>query len=920
MLPKLTSKFYTKMHFNTKLLLSCLAFLLISINGKAQTTVCLGTDASVCTGNSVLIQDCNPGVISGTVMASPTNVSLTDDSWSAVVPIGFNFNFYGNTYNQCVIGSNGVVSFNLTNANGYCPWALGGVGTLPSAGFAAALNSMMPAYHDINPGNSPGGSIFYETIGTAPNRRFIVIYRNLSNFGPVGFCADMALVMNETSNSFEFHLGFKSMSPTWNGGLAIQGSQNMTGTLAHITPGRNNTQWTATQDSKMWTPTAPNNTSNYTISDIPYEVFVNGNVPNNLAWANTANSTTWPYNGGDLNVPQAIPGVTGYFLSNITPVACSNNPITSFSDTTFITGVSSSVTATMTDDICSSGQGSVTANPQIGLAPYTFNWPGLGNATTPTVNNIFSGTYTVEMTDSLGCLSTATVVVGDTPATFQGSTTNVSCPGGSDGTAFAEIIPANGTITYQWDDPLSQTTQTATGLSAGTYNCIISSDIGCLDTVTLTVNEIPGMIANIANQIDVSCYTGNDGIIDVSVIQGTPPYTYVWDNSISTTNIANDLVVGQHTLTITDDNGCVISITGTMNEPDPLDIVFITPDTQICPEDDILLSALGSGGSSQYIFTWSQGGAILGTGDQILVDPTVTNTTYCVELSEVCGSPVDNECVLIYFPTPIVPSAIPDETEKCLPGYFEFTNTSTNPGEIASTYWDFGNVSWNQLEVGNDSTSLEFGQVGFHDLTITMTSIFGCVYTDSIMNIVEVKQNPTADFLFTSNPATIFETTVKMQDKSSSDVIGWEWFSPGSNPISSTATNPEFIFPEGIVDQYPVQLAVVTERGCTDTVEYLFNVIYDVIIYAPNTFTPDGDEFNQIWRPQLTGINIYDFDLYIFNRWGELVWETHDPNVGWDGTYDGKIAPDGPYSWRARASNNYNDEKYEFNGAINLIR
>ena len=903
-----------------KLLTFFIALMCISVNVRAQNPVCLGTDATVCVGNSVLIQDCNPGVISGTTITNPTTVTLTDDSWSAAVPIGFNFNFYGNTYNQCVIGSNGVVSFNTANANGYCPWALGGVGALPSPAFAAALNSIMPAYHDINPGASPGGSIYYKTIGTAPNRRFVIVYSNLANFGPVGFCADMAVVMNETANTFEFHLGFKSMSPTWNGGLAIQGSQNSTGTIAHITPGRNNTQWVAIQDSKIWTPTAPNNTANYTISNIPYEVFVNGNVNNTLAWANTVNTTTWPYNGGILNVPQAMPGVTGYFLSSVTPVACSNNPVTSFSDTTFITGVSSSVTATATDDICSSGQGSVTAIPQNGQPPFTFNWPGLGNATTATVNNIFGGTYTVEMTDSLGCVSTTNVLVGDTPAIFQGTTTNVTCPGGSDGTAFAEIIPANGTITYQWDDPLAQTTQTATGLSAGNYSCIISSDIGCLDTVELVVTEIPGMIATIVSKTDVSCYTGNDGIIDVDIIQGSPPYSYVWDNSASTTNIANDLVVGQHTLTITDDNGCVITITGTLGEPDPLDITFITPDTQICSEDDILLSAIGSGGSSQYIFTWSQGGAIIGTGDQILVDPTVTNTTYCVELSEVCGSPVDNECVLIYFPTPIAPNASPDEVEKCLPGAFEFTNTSSNQGEIASTYWEFGNVYWDQLEVGNDSTSVEFGQVGFFDLTMTVTSVFGCVYVDSISNIVEVKKNPTADFLFTSNPVTIFETTVKMQDKSSTDVVSWEWYSPNSIPVSSTLTNPEFVFPEGIVGQYPVQLSVVTERGCVDTIEYLFNVIYDVLCFAPNTFTPDGDEFNETWQPQITGINIFDFDLYIYNRWGELIWESHDPSAAWDGTYNNEKVPDGAYAWWARASTNYDDEKIEFNGTINIIR
>ncbi|MEJ6756957.1 MAG: PKD domain-containing protein, partial [Crocinitomicaceae bacterium] len=187
------------MTYTTKALATLSIILVTFTSINAQTTVCLGSDATVCIGSPVLIQDCNPGVTTGTVVANPSNVFLSDDSWSAAVPIGFNFNFYGNTFTNCVIGSNGLVSFNLANANGYCPWALGGAGTMPNPGFASALNSMMPAYHDINPAASPNGSIYYETIGTAPNRRFVVVYKNLQNFGPAGFCADMALIMNETS-------------------------------------------------------------------------------------------------------------------------------------------------------------------------------------------------------------------------------------------------------------------------------------------------------------------------------------------------------------------------------------------------------------------------------------------------------------------------------------------------------------------------------------------------------------------------------------------------------------------------------------------------------------------------------------------------------------------------------------------------
>jgi len=902
-----------------KLLFIILGILIPSIS-NSQTQVCLGTDADVCVGSSIDIVDCNPGTISGVVLPSPTTVSLSDDSWSGAVPIGFSVNFYGSSYTQCVIGSNGVISFNLANANGYCPWALGSVGPLPSAGFAAAHNSMMPAYHDINPAASPGGSIFYQTIGTAPNRQFVVVYKNLSAFGTPGFCVDMGVIVNETSNTIEYHISYKALNTGWNGGLAIQGVQNAGGSTATITPGRNNSQWSIlTPEAKQWTPTSPTNTNAYTISNIPFAPIVNGaNGNNGLAWGNTANNNTQPYNNGTLTVNPVLPGTTGYFLVNSLPVGCSNNPVVANSDTTFITGVSSAVSASSTPDICSSNQGTVTATPLAGSPTYTYEWPTLGNATTQTVTGVGAGTYQVIMTDGNGCSSTANVTVGDTPASFSGSTTVVSCPGGNDGTATAEMTPPLGNITYQWDDPLMQTTQTATGLAAGTYNCTVTSDVGCTDVVTVTVTEIPGMIGVITSQSDVTCNSGNDGIIDVDVTQGTAPYTYSWDNSASTTDVATDLVAGTHTVTVTDANGCVITITGTIGEPTPLAITSLTPDTQICPEDDIMLTVVGSGGSSPYTFTWTENGTTIGTGTTITVDPEFTNTQYCVTLSEACGSPTDDGCLMITFPTPIEPSAVPDEPEKCMPGYFEFTNTSTNGGEIATTYWEFG-PDGAALETGNDSTHYQFNEVGIFDVILTTTSIYGCVYTDTMESIVEVKPNPIADFTFSANPTTIFEPAVQMQDRSSVDVIGWNWYSPYSFPDASSVSDPKFYFPEE-VGTYPVTLSVVTEHGCVDTLTLYLSVVQDILFFAPNAFTPDGDEHNQYWKAQIQGIDVYDFDLFIFNRWGEVIWENHDPSVGWDGTYNGQIVQTGMYTWRARVKDLYNDASYEFNGSINLLK
>jgi gliding motility-associated-like protein len=885
-----------KLKLNMNRLITVISLSLSSLTSLSQllppVSLCLGDDATVCQGQQVTINNCGGGggsnPAAGLYLNAPANVNLSDDVYSGVVPIGFTFNFYNNNHTQLVIGSNGLLTFDLGKANGFCAWALGGAGTVPNPGFVDYRNATMGCYMDMNPGL--GGQIQYQTIGTAPNRVFAAIWKEVPVFS-CGGCSYFAILLYEGSNNIEYHIGNKMPCTGWNGGLAVQATENAAGNIGHFTPGRNNAQWSANQDGKRYTPTSPGNTAAYTVSTIPYLLVSSPGT--NLQWQNTLGQS-FPYNNGVLNVTQVPPGTTGYFL---TGSACGASIGSVTQDTTWLTRVNSTVTATSTPDICSSGIGTVTATPGNGIAPFTFTWPSLA-ASGPSVTNVSAGTYQVAMIDGNGCPSQATVTVGDTPANFTGATTLVTCPGGTDGTATATMTPLLGNITYLWDDPAAQTTSTATGLAAGTYNCTVTSDIGCADVVTVNVTEIPGMIATIANQTDVTCYTGNDGMIEVNVIQGTPGYSYSWDNSISTSNIANDLFVGDHTLTITDQNDCIITISTTLAEPEPLQITLLTNDTQICPENTATLDVAGSGGSSPYTFTWYENGSIIGNGAQITVDPNVTNTQYCVVLSEQCGSPTVDSCMIVYFPTPILPILTPDKFESCIPGEFTFTNTSDNGIEIATMYVLFSEGTTALLN-GTDPITVTFQDPTTYSVDMTVTSVYGCVYSNSHQNIVEVVPNPEADFTFSSNPATIFETSILMQDRSSFDVVQWEWSSPGSSPSYSYSENPTFMFPEGEVGEYPVTLTVTTENGCTDTVTYIMNIVPAIIFYAPNTFTPDDDEFNQSWEFYVSGIDIYDFELTIFNRWGETIWETKDASAKWDGTYNGERIQEGTYVWKS---------------------
>ncbi len=904
---------FTKQKTTMKIILLSIAFL-ISLTSLAQVQVCLGNDVTVCQGQTVTITNCNPGSGSqntqGINLPSPTVLALSDDVWSNTVPVGFPFSFYGNTYNNCVIGSNGLISFNTSNANGYCAYSLTGAGTLPTTSLTSALNSIMLAYQDMLPSLN-SGTIQYQTIGTAPNRKFVVLYQNVYFYSCTTVCNYFAVILNETSNTIEMHIGNKATCGAFNGGLAIQGIQNSAGNAAVITPGRNNSVWTANQDSRLFTPASPTNTATYVETQIPY-VQVNG-INGSQQWGNTLGAT-FPYNNGVLNVTLIPPGTTGYF---ITASACGAG-LGAISDTTWITRTSVSANATALTDYCSAGVGSANVITGNGTQPFTFSWTPSGQ-TTPMATNLVTGPYSCLVTDANGCSTTVNVNVPNSISIATATGTLVSCPGGSDGTATATMNPTSPTVTYNWYDAGGQTMATATGLSAGTYHCEVSTGSGCIDTAEVIITEIPGMIASIANQSNVTCNSGNDGMIEVTVSQGTMPYSYSWDNSSSTANIANDLAAGTQTLTITDALGCVITQIGALTEPAPLAVSFITPDATICSESTIDLTATGSGGSSPYTFTWSANGIVIGVGQTITVDPNYSGTVYSVTLTEDCGSPSAQAFVTISFPTDIIPSIVPDKPVDCVPGSFIFTNNSNNGSEIATTEFIFGNLK-DTIVNGSNPVAISYSNPGIYSVDIVIKSIYGCTYTKTFTNIVEVVDNPTASFTMSSNPTSIYETTIQMQDNSSTGVVSWEWYAADANPSTSFDQYPSFSFPEGFTGEYPIRLVVTTDGGCIDTIVNILQVNTDIIFYAPNVFTPDGDEHNQNWKFYVDGIDIYNFDLFIFNRWGEIIWESHDPSVYWDGTYDGKILQDGTYTWKASVKDLNSDNKKNFQGSITIIR
>ena len=444
--------------------------------------------------------------------------------------------------------------------------------------------------------------------------------------------------------------------------------------------------------------------------------------------------------------------------------------------------------------------------------------------------------------------------------------------------------------------------------NVGWATCNVNGGLGP-DTVFVSPG-LPNIQTTISTFTEPLCYLDCDGTATVTPINGGPIYNYLWSNG-QTSQTSINLCAGTYNVVVTDNNGCTGNSSITINQPTQIIFDTLIGIDVTCDENDGSVIMEGAGGTQPYNY---------------LIDNVISNDTinglsggnYLISIQDINGCQVDSN-IYLNFPTPITPSLIPLDTVNCIPGDFIFTNLSTPIANIVSTYIQFGDNTDTTILLNNGFTHI-YDSVGVWDITMSVTSDYGCVYTQTFTNIVETKPLPTAQFSISPNPTTFFEVTVMVQDQSYSNIVDWWWYAPDATPTLSITNNSTFTFPEGIVGQYPIYLVVTDNLGCTDTTSRILTVISDVLSFIPNTFTPDGDEHNQDWGFNFDGIDETGFSLLIFNRWGEIIWETHDSHEKWDGTYRGMIVPEGMYVWKSTFGVINTDEKRTINGTVNVIR
>jgi len=425
--------------------------------------------------------------------------------------------------------------------------------------------------------------------------------------------------------------------------------------------------------------------------------------------------------------------------------------------------------------------GSATVTPSGATPPYTYQWNDPLMQTGPTATGLAAGIYQVEVLDATGCASVTTVEVQATPVVDFDAVpmvTNVNCFNESTGGAIVNATGGTGTIDYLWNvgaiaGPI------ASGLSAGTYEVYATDQAGCADTLEVTISQpataLDGMVVSESN----SACGQSTGSIDISANGGTAPYSYAWSNMTSNEDLTA-ASAGVYVVTVTDDLGCEITITGNINNSSgPTDVTIDVTDVSCLGLTDGEIDLGFTGGLAPFDIDWDQAPDIedptgLAAGDY---NVTVTDDNGC----SVTGATTINQPALFEVGINATQTECNGSTGQL------FTNVTG--GSTVDTYlWDGGAASV------ADPSGLSIGTYN-----VTVTDINGCeAYGQGMIDEPAAPEGTSNANDASCNSADDGSITVTM---TSPGTFNYAWSDAGLNPSASNGSLAPNTYTVTVTDQ-----------------------------------------------------------------------------------------------------------------------
>ncbi len=607
---------------------------------------------------------------------------------------------------------------------------------------------------------------------------------------------------------------------------------------------------------------------------------------------------------------------------------------------------------------CFGGQtGSVAATMLNGTAPFTYQWAGPGGTYTgASVGSLSAGDYTLRVQDAEGCAVNSTKKLTEPDKlTHMVNLTFATC-GNNNGAA--TIIETGGTQPYQYKwSQATNTGRAASNLAPGDYLVYITDNNNCSDSVHFTLVNIGGIQLTIDLIKSVSCFGKKDGFASITAEGNAAPFNYQWSPAAGSGTAAKNLAPGTYTTTVTDQQGCRSAAVIEIKEPQLLAVVVEATSTT-CNKQNGTASVAVSGGTLPYSYLWQQNSAgtaaISGlSSGQYFVTVTDANQCAVVDLALVMAS------------AGVQINSISTTAASCFGVATGTATPAVSGGAAPYAYrWMRGANTWQE-------PVLQQALAGEYQLIVTDGD--GCadsgktIITEPAQIALQVNTTPTTCGLnngtATANASggnapysynwsgggsgptmsnisagnhrltvtdasnCMVENNLKVQASAPLRIsLGHDTTAcPGSEIDLSPGIFSSYTWHDGshgpvyrAVSQGKYSVSVIDGFGCTASaaVNVNFNCV-DLVF--PNAFTPNGDRVNDQFGPLGTLGEVKNYNLKIFNRWGQVVFATSNPYQKWDGRQNAADYGNGAYIWMAEYSFNGQPRRVQ-KGTILLVR
>ncbi|MFN7911005.1 MAG: gliding motility-associated C-terminal domain-containing protein [Bacteroidota bacterium] len=613
---------------------------------------------------------------------------------------------------------------------------------------------------------------------------------------------------------------------------------------------------------------------------------------------------TWNPNGSvtSSQISNVAPGI--YTITVKDGSACVTKSLVTITSLNALT-----VTPITQSENCSAADGAATIQVTGGSAPYQYTLFPIGS-TGNTISNLSSGIYTLVVKDLNNCKDSSNLFIGNlsTVSVSVINFTPVLCYNNCNGAVNLNVQNAVPPITYSVSGTSTTNLNPVGNLCAGFKIIKVIDGLGCPATTTLNLTQ-PAVYSFSASSPQNICI-GQSTSIQGFAQGGAGNYTYQWQpgNLVGPVISVNPNVTTAYSLNVYDANGCTLpAYVVTVNVNPMIQININSSNSGICPGTTAQISPTITGGNGNYNYNWLPGNQ---TTPSIFVE-NISIPTFTLEVTDGCGSPKAIKIININLHPKIIPTFNVSSQSGCETFCTEFINTTL---KSSNAIWNFGD---RPSEMTGNKVIYCYNNAGLYNVKLSVTDSNNCKTSFTYTSHINVHPKPVISIATEPKRLTLLNAE-NVTFLAEGDAQNYFWLNEMNQLIS---TKSIFFTRFSEVECKKYILIGISSNNCRDTVNKTICVEEPLTVWVPNAITPNNDNLNDVLKPTGTGWQVGSYSFEVFNRWGQRIFKTSNPDEGWtaDGSSDDSNMRN-VYYWKLKVNSSIDGSENNFKGHVIVIR